>query len=168
MWLAVAGPIFMVYAPLAQAAPSDGDYVRMSVPDMRQAVDFFSDVMNCEVVNAALAPATGRSAAAPAGSAESALMNCAHGIIVELRAGPATVSPGGSASSVAFVTNDAVAATAWLRRKHIAVLGTPAVVHSGPNAGKLAVNFLSPWGQPLQLIGPAADDPAASARLAVQ
>ncbi len=160
-WFVAAGLLLAGSPPAAaQSAPSDGDYVQMSVPDMRQAVEFFRDVLNCEVISAQ--PATG--ADAPA----AALMNCAHGSIVELRPLPAGRSKAHQAGSVAFATNDAAAASAWLHSRHVAVQGTPKLIRSGPDAGRIAVSFLAPWGQPLQLVGPVEDGPVASTRLAAQ
>lgn len=152
--LALAGLSLPLHA---QSAPGDaqGDYVRMEVPDLHQAVTFFRDVMNCTVLSAD-AP----TAAAPA--TELALMDCSPDVIVELSSGNGATPRKTAPVQVAFAVNDATAAAAWLRSNHITVL------HEGLDANKRVVSFLAPWGQPLRLVGPGDSLNAGSARLAAQ
>jgi len=155
-WLLLAFAGFSV--PLhAQSATGDaqGDYVRMEVPDLHQAVTFFRDVMNCTVLSAD-APTT----VAPA--TELALMDCSPDVIVELSSGHGSTPHKTAPAQVAFAVNDATAAAAWLRSNHITVL------HEGLDANKRVVSFLAPWGQPLRLVGPGDSLNAGSARLAAQ
>ncbi|KRE99553.1 hypothetical protein ASG87_14270 [Frateuria sp. Soil773] len=155
-WLTALLMALAVLPDAACAAPASGGYSRLGVPDLPQAVDFFHDVMNCEPVD------TGEDAPSMV------LMDCGHGDIVELSA---AARNGGTVPDVVLATDDASAVAAWLRTNRVALLGRPRVVASGPDAGRIVVRFLAPWGQPLQLVSPGgADDPlrAAGAGLAVQ
>ena len=141
-----------ISAPAFAAAP-DGDYVRMNVPDVRQAVDFLQEAMNCSVISSTLENNRSDTAVAQA-----ALMNCGYGVIVELANGV----PGASARRtpskhaadeiVEFRSADAVSTAAWLRSKGATIVGAPTNVASGPDAGRTVVNVVAPWGQPLRLI----------------
>ncbi len=142
----------------AQSAPGDaqGDYVRMEVPNLHQAVAFFRDVMNCTVLSADAVPTT----TMPAGGL--ALMDCSPDVIVELSTAHGNAPRKTAPVQVAFAVNDATAAAAWLRSNHLTVL------HDGIDANKRVVSFLAPWGQPLRLVGPGESLSAGSARLAAQ
>jgi hypothetical protein len=140
-----------ISAPAFAAAP-DGDYVRMNVPDVRQAVDFLREAMNCSVISSTLEnnpSATG---------AQAALMNCGYGVIVELANGASVASARHSPSKhpagevVEFRSADAVSTAAWLRSKGATIVGQPTNPASGPDAGRTVVDVLAPWGQPLRLI----------------
>lgn len=142
----------------AQSAAGDAqsDYVRMEVPDLRQAVRFFRDVMNCTVLSADAVPPTSAS------SGGLALMDCSPDVIVELTNAHGTAPHKTAPVQVAFAVNDAAAAAAWLRSNHVTVL------HDGIDANRRVVSFLAPWGQPLRLVGPGESLNAGSARLAAQ
>jgi hypothetical protein len=133
-------------------ASSDGNYVRMNVPDVRQAVDFLHEAMNCSVISSTLDD--NRSAT----GAQAALMNCGYGVIVELANGASVASTRHTSSKhpagevVEFRSADAVSTAVWLRSKGATIIGEPANLASGPNAGRTVVDVLAPWGQPLRLI----------------
>lgn len=160
-WLAMLFLAFAALPGVTRAGPAAGGYSRLGVPDVPQAVQFFHDVLNCEPID------TGN--AAPV-----ALLDCGHGNIVELShaLAPATGSMATAPAAIAFTIDDAAAAAAWLRNNHIALLGQPRTVAEGPDAGAVVVRFLTPWGQPLQLVSPASGDSlraeGTATRLAVQ
>ena len=94
---------------------------------------------------------------AASGSAAVALLDCGDGSIVELSAGASR--PGASrpphaaaAAKPALATRDAVAAAAWLRANRVRVIGQPQRIAEGRGASRTVVTFLTPWGQPLQLV----------------
>lgn len=162
-WLTM---LFLAFAALpgaTRAGPAAGGYSRLGVPDVPQAVQFFHDVLNCEPID------TGNGDAMPV-----ALLDCGHGNIVELSAVPVPAAGNGAhaPAAIAFTTDNAAAAAAWLRSNHIALLGQPRTIAEGPDAGEVVVGFLTPWGQPLQLVSPATNDPlhaeSTATRLAVQ
>lgn len=137
--------------PARAAPPGDGGYIDLQVPDLPGAVRFFHDVMHCAPLDDTSGP-------------QSALLDCGNGNIVALQrgnAGAQTPRPTG-----AFVTDDALAAAAWLRANHVRVVGEPKRVALGPGAAEFVVTFLAPWGQPLRLVSRA--DAPADARLAAQ
>ncbi|MEP6897202.1 MAG: VOC family protein [Rhodanobacter sp.] len=135
---------------------SSGDYLSLQVPDLRQAVSFFQDVMNCSLLSANIG--TGKHAPA--------MLDCGDGSMVELvvRSGPSHAS-----STVIFVTDNAVKAAAWLRANHVAIVGQPVRTAEGMRMDNVVVDFVAPWGQPMQLVSHAAPDATDTAtRLAVQ
>ncbi len=151
--------------PPAHAASSVGDYVTVPVPNLTQAVTFFLNVMNCSITR-------GDGAAA---SMTTALMTCGRETIVEIAqvsgrpaSHAATPSP-----ALTLNTDDASAIASWLRANHVKLVGAPTWLTSGQDAGKLAVIFLTPWGQPLRLLSRTRGDdlpqsPAPASRVAAQ
>jgi hypothetical protein len=150
-FLSLLTSVWLAFAALsgpAQAAASSGDYVRMDVPDVAQAVGFLQQAMNCNVISSSLD-------APDHAAAEAALMDCGNGIIVELAGAPvaAPASKRATGRVIEFPSANAVAAAAWLRSHGATVPGTPDRITSGPNAGRVVVNFITPWGQPMRLVG---------------
>jgi hypothetical protein len=129
---------------ISRAAPDGDDYVAVQVPDVSQAVTFFRDVMNCRVINDG-----SRALATPA-----ALMSCGRETTVDITLASGHAQPGAVAQSQSFTleTDDASSVSQWLRANRIHLIGSPTRLTSGQDAGKLAVTFLTPWGQPLQLV----------------
>lgn len=119
-----------------------GDYALMDVPDISQALNFFRNVLDCEATDDV------------ATSARRALMICENGMVVELVSGPADGTSATSAP-LRFLINDVANADRWLQRDGARVIGRAVMLSSGPDAGQILVNFIAPWGQPLQLVGPA-------------
>ncbi len=118
------------------------DYALIDVPDVHQAVDFFRNVLDCEVIDAATA------------KQNNALMACESGMILELVAARRG-SSAANAAPVRFVVNDVTHADEWLEREGVRVIGKPSLAISGPDAGQMLVNFVAPWGLRLQLAGAA-------------
>jgi hypothetical protein len=136
---------------LSRAA--SGDYVSLQVPDVPQAIGFFHDVMNCDVI-----------AQSTTGNlTRSAMLDCGDGNTVELTGGAVAHQ-----RVISFVTDDATAASAWLRAKHVRVLAQPVHVAAGSNRDNVVVDFVTPWGQPLRLVSHARADELSATRLAVQ
>lgn len=138
-------------SPGARAATLYGTgYARVGVPDLAQAVTFFQDVLDCRVIgsNATNKPATSR------------LLSCDEGSIVELfdnrGASPDPVKPD---QPLRFVSNDVARGGEWLRREGAKVSGSPHRLSSGPLAGRMVLDFRSPWGMPLQLLDSHANTP---------
>jgi hypothetical protein len=156
-FLSLLGGLFVAFAAIsapAHAASANGDYVRMNVPDVRQALDFLHEAMNCSVISSTLdgpKPDAGS-------TAQAALMNCGYGVIVELadvaHAPPArqTSAKHGADAVVEFRSVDAVSTAAWLRSKGATVISAPTRIVVGPNAGRIVVDVVAPWGQPLRLV----------------
>ncbi len=150
----------LVLSGLPTAAHADGGYLPLTVPNLPQAVGFFHEVLNCEPLSEGVSP----------GTTAVALLDCGDGSMVELSAGTSRTNPPGrrAAAEPVLATRDAVAAAAWLRARHVRVIGQPRRV----GASRTVVSFVTPWGQPLQLVSHTrAGEPAthaAAAGLAVQ
>lgn len=130
-------------APHAAAAGSD--YIALQVPDLRQAVSFFHDVMNCNALS-------GDGNASMTGVA---LLDCGRQTVVELTeslapAGREHAAP--ARDRVTLNADDATNLAVWLRVNRIRLIGKPVHIAAGTEPGKIAVNFLTPWGQPLELV----------------
>lgn len=148
--------IAVLFGAVALATPSlgrgatfhDGDYVRIGVPNLPQAVAFFRDVLDCQPVNPMSAE----------GARQSRLMVCDSDSIVEIFDNHGIVSPssarptGSRDEPVRFVSNDVRNADRWLRNAGVRVIGPPHTLSSGPDAGQTVVDFVSPWGLRLQLV----------------
>lgn len=114
----------------------------MTVPDMRQALSFFRHVLDCETIDDVSTSARG------------ALMLCEDGMVVELVKGTETRIPVKSAT-LRFAVSDVAHADRWLQRDGVHMVSRTLVPGAGPGSGEILVNFVAPWGQPLQLVGPA-------------
>jgi catechol 2,3-dioxygenase-like lactoylglutathione lyase family enzyme len=130
-----------IASPGARAATLYGTgYARVGVPDLAQAVAFFQDVLDCRVIGPSFTkkPATSR------------LLSCDTGSIVELFDNhDASTAPG---QPLRFVSDDVRHGGEWLRREGATVNGSPHRLTSGPLAGRMVLDFKSPWGMPLQLL----------------
>lgn len=144
----------MVIATLPSAGAATlygGDYTRIGVPDLAQAVAFFRDVLDCRPID----PAAGEGGS----PRQSSLLACDEGSIVELfdergaSPSPARSSQERASRTLRFVTDDVAHADQWLRHEGVDVSGAPRRLTSGPLAGRLALDFVSPWGLHLQLLG---------------
>lgn len=127
------------------AAIHDDDYLGIVVPDMAQAVTFFRDVLNCQLISPGPDSADSRH-----GRRESRLLSCAAGSVVELSVSPSlTSSPENQRREpVRLMSDDVASATQWLRHEGVRVLGPPRTLKSG----QTVVNFVAPWGLRLQLV----------------
>lgn len=148
----------------AHAAHDSGDYVAVQVPNLPQAVTFFRDVMNCSVI----------SDGGDTASAAASLMACGRDTTVEITQASAHPAPRAIVASPTLTldADDAPAVASWLRANHVHLVGSPTRLTAGQDAGKLAVTFLTPWGQPLRLVSRMKDDDllesAPTSRVAVQ
>ena len=147
----VFGLAVMLGAPTGGRAATlyGSDYVSIGVPDMAQAVAFFRDVLDCRPIGPDLA-ANGET-----GTTSSRLLSCDAGSIVELfDTRGASPSPTSSkpAQPLQFVSNDVLRASEWLQHQGVTVSGSPHRLAAGPLAGRTAIDFVSPWGMPLQLL----------------
>lgn len=135
---------------VSQAASEGDDYVAVQVPNVNQAVVFFRDVMNCSVI----------SDDSQALTAQAALMACGRETTVEItQASGHTQHASALPQGLTLDTDDATSVAAWLRANHVQLIGSPTRLTTGPDAGKIAVSFFTPWGQRLQLVSPMkADD----------
>lgn len=126
-------------------------YMKISVPDMQQAVTFFRDVLDCEWI---APPDTGERTQNATSS--SRLLICDSGSVVELFPQRQTDAPPDAAKDhrapIRFFANDVTTADRWLQREGVTVVGTPVTVTTGPHAGQTLVNFVSPWGLRMQLV----------------
>ncbi len=124
----------------AQSLRHSVDYARVNVPDVGQALAFFRNVLDCERIDTS------------AGVETSALMECQSGMVLELvRAGSGQIPA--MSTPLRFVGGDVAHADRWLRKEGAHAVGKPVVADSGPDAGQTMINFTSPWGLRLQLVG---------------
>lgn len=124
----------------AQSAHRTGDYAQVAVPDVQAAVSFFRNVLDCESIDTSASAKT------------SALMVCQSDMVLDLVLSQSGKSPVRT-TPLRFVVSDVENADQWLRNEGARVVGTPVKATSGPDAGQTVVNFISPWGMRLQLVG---------------
>ena len=152
---------------LAAIAPSSaraatlygGGYVSVGVPDLGQAVAFFQDVLDCRLIGPESVMAKASSDDVPA----SRLLSCDAGSVVELfdnRGVSPSPASGRAERPLQFVSDDVQHASEWLRHTGVNVSGSPYRLTSGPLAGRMVLDFVSPWGLRLQLLGNDANAPA--------
>lgn len=124
----------------------DGDYARVGVPDLAQAAAFFHDVLDCRPIGSST------TAAATA----TRLLSCGGGSMLELFVdrgdSPARITHA-KGDALQFVTDDALRTDAWLRQRGVAVSGAPHRLTSGPWTGRMALDFVAPWGLRIRLLG---------------
>lgn len=142
------------------------DHVGFTVPDLRQAIDFFVEVIGCEPFYQ-LGPFqatddwmhTHLNVHPHAVMRRLQFLRCANGSNFEIFEyespdqkieQPKNSDIGGH--HLAFYVDDINAAIAYLKDKGVRVLGEPTVRTSGPNGGQTWVYFLTPWGMQLELV----------------
>ncbi len=143
------------------------DHVGFTVPDLEEAVGFFTDVMGCAAFYP-LGPFSGGDstwmqdhlnvdpkATIPA----MRLVRCGNGANLEIfqytapeqnMVPPRNSDVGGH--HLAFYTTDMAAAVSYLEANGLEVLGAPTTMTEGPSAGETWVYFLAPWGMQLELV----------------
>ena len=143
------------------------DHVGLTVPDLKAAIDFFVDVVGCELITTfgPFRDDTGSFMADtlnvhPRAVVEQiALLRCHMGSNIELfqysspdqrDAIPKNSDIGGH--HLAFYVDDIEAAATYLRQRGVSVLAGPLPVTEGPAAGQIINYFLAPWGLQLELI----------------
>ncbi len=155
---------------LAQAEGMPGlrgtDHISITVPSLKQAVDFLVDVMGCQAFYK-LGPfkADGDWMEVHLGVHPRAeiptmqVVRCGAGANYELMEYNApdkkTTWPRNSdlgGHHIAFYVDDMDKAVAYLKSKNVKFQGEPTVMKEGPSAGETWVYFLSPWGTQLELV----------------
>jgi catechol 2,3-dioxygenase-like lactoylglutathione lyase family enzyme len=149
-------------------------HVAYTVPDLNEAVEFFTDVIGAELVyvQGPVQDSEGDWMTRQLGVAPEA-----HAHIAMLRLGPVTnlelfeyTAPDQRQSlprnsdwgghHLAIYVNDVDAAVAYLRTQpDVRILGEPETIVDGPIAGDRWVYFLTPWGMQMELIHSAAGRP---------
>ena len=139
----------------------DSGYVTIGVPNLQQATAFFRNILDCEPVSPVNTdgPTTGTASRHPAPPA-SRLLLCDSGTVVELfdehgarSLSSARYSIDQGNEPIQFSADDVAHADQWLRREGVQVIGTSVTMKTGPHAGQTVVNFVTPWGLQLQLVG---------------
>ena len=143
------------------------DHTGITVPDVKAATDFFTDVIGCthamsfgpfsddkgtfmqDVVNVNPRAVID----------EISMVRCGYGSNIELfqyqspdqaKDMPKNSDIGGH--HLAFYVDDFDVALAYLREKGLRIMGEPTFRSAGPNAGQTWVYFLTPWGMQLELV----------------
>ncbi len=143
------------------------DHVGFTVPNLEQAVDFFTGTLGCKAFYA-LGPFSGGDSTwmadhlnvdAKATIPAIRLVRCGNGSNLEIfeyeASDQRTVEPRNSdigGHHLAFYTSDMAASVAYLEAKGIKVLGPPTTMTEGPSKGETWVYFLAPWGMQLELV----------------
>ncbi|SDJ17361.1 Catechol 2,3-dioxygenase [Ferrimonas sediminum] len=143
------------------------DHIGVTVPNLTQATEFFTEVMGCQVFFE-MGPFKD-----PEGNwmqenlnvdprAEIDVLNmmrCGNGANLELFQYRApeqnTTVPRNSdigGHHLAFYVEDMAAAVTYLKEQQLEIMGQPKTMTEGPNAGVTWVYFLSPWGMQLELV----------------
>ncbi len=143
------------------------DHVGITVPDLDAAIDFFVDVIGCELA-ARFGPFRDDTGSFMADTLnvhpravveEIALLRCGFGSNIELFqysapdqrvAIPKNSDIGGH--HLAFHVDDIDSAVAYLKGRGVTLLAGPLPVTEGPAAGQTINYFLAPWGLQLELI----------------
>jgi catechol 2,3-dioxygenase-like lactoylglutathione lyase family enzyme len=158
--------LVMASVPISGHAASvhDNDYVTIGVPDLQQATAFFRNILDCEPVNQVAGNESPESTRASHATRDtlpaSRLLLCDSGTVVELfdEHGVHSLSLARHAldhgsEPITFSADNVAHADRWLRREGVQVIGAPITVTTGPHAGQTVVNFVTPWGLRLQLVG---------------
>ncbi len=156
------------------AATADGipgmrghDHTGITVPDMKQAVEFFTDVLGCKKAMSfgPFADDKGTFMQDLLGVhprsviEEITLVRCGFGSNIELfkytapdqkDATPKNSDIGGY--HIAFYVDDVAAAKAYLESKSVATRMGPLPVNEGPAAGQTILYFQAPWGLQFEAI----------------
>jgi catechol 2,3-dioxygenase-like lactoylglutathione lyase family enzyme len=157
-----------------QALGADGlpglrglDHVGVTVPDMDQAVKFFTEVLGCKKVTS-FGPISDDKGSfmrdvldvhPRAVITEITLIRCGMGSNIELFSykspdqqvlQPKNSDVGGH--HIAFYVDDIQAADAYLRARGVRTFFGPIPIEEGPAAGQAILYFLAPWGLQMEVI----------------
>ena len=141
------------------------DHIGFTVPSLREAIDFFVNVIGCEYLYS-LGPVQPSGTwmqdqlnVHPQAGFTNCLLRCKHGSNFEIfeysapdqnEQQPKNSDIGGH--HLAFYVDDFDAALSYIRAQGLKVLGEPVVRTEGPVAGQTWVYFLAPWGMQLELV----------------
>jgi catechol 2,3-dioxygenase-like lactoylglutathione lyase family enzyme len=159
----------LVSAPLqpalAQVPALKGvDHIGINVPDLNQAVQFFTTVLGFAPVTQ-IGPVSLEAAwrkpnhlHAGTGSVTIKMLRAGTGASIELFEYQASAGsrqqPGGDdigATHISFYTSNMAASVAYLRAKGVKLLSEPVVTKAGDTAGETWVYFETPWGAKMEL-----------------
>ncbi len=174
MKIQVPALTFGALLALAGAASADAipgmrghDHTGVTVPDMAQAVDFFTNVVGCKKAMSfgPFADDKGTFMTDVLGVdpkavvQEITMVRCGYGSNIELfkytSPDQKTVTPKNSdigGYHIAFYVDDVAAAKAYLEAKGVATRMGPIPVDAGPAAGQTILYFQAPWGLQLEAI----------------
>ena len=141
------------------------DHVGITVPDLKQAVDFFVHVLGCTALYD-LGPFKSDddwmkehlNVDPKAEIPKVTMLRCPNGVSFEVfeykvanqqKAYPSNSDIGGH--HLAFYVEDITKGVETLKKNGLKVLGDPVKMTEGPSAGESWVYFLSPWGLQLEL-----------------
>lgn len=142
------------------------DHIGITVPNMKDAVNFFVNVIGCESsfdlgtlkfeddwmqVHLNVNPR--------AEVKHFQMVRCGHGSNLEVfeytSPGQSKLLPKNSdvgGHHIAFYVDDMSKAVAYFKANGVKMLGEPGTVNDGPAAGMQWVYFLAPWGMQLELV----------------
>ncbi len=142
------------------------DHIGITVPDLKQAVDFFVNVIGCEAFYK-LGPFKADNdwmevhlnVNPKAEIPTMQLVRCGSGTNYEVfqwsapeqKATPPRNSDAGG-HHLAFFVDDMAKAVAHLKKNNVKMFGDPTVMTEGPSAGESWMYFLSPWGLQMELV----------------
>lgn len=141
------------------------DHVGINVPDLQQAIDFFSEIFGFSAVTQ-LGPfpldtawKENNNMHPDTGAVTIKMVHAGIGASIEIFAYDDNhgnkVYPGSDdlgASHIGFYTAHMETAVAFLKSKGIKFLGEPFLMPSGDTEGETWVYFLSPWGAKMELV----------------
>jgi len=143
------------------------DHVALAVPDLAQAVAFFTDVLGCSKPSYAIGPfkfdddwmQVHLNVEPRAEITQLAMLRCFSGSNVELfqykAEGQGKTQPRNSdlgGHHLGFYVDDEAAAAAYLKSKGVKMLGEPTPFTQGPLAGETIDYFLTPWGAQMEIL----------------
>jgi catechol 2,3-dioxygenase-like lactoylglutathione lyase family enzyme len=143
------------------------DHVALTVPDLKQAIAFFTDVLGCSQPSYAIGPfkfdddwmQVHLNVDPRAEITELAMLRCFSGSNVELfqykAEGQVKTEPRNSdigGHHLGFYVDDEAAAVAYLKSKGVKMLGDPTPFNQGPLAGETIDYFLTPWGAQMEIL----------------
>jgi len=140
------------------------DHLGLTVPNLEDAVDFFTRVIGCEYIYYGGSISDDptfmveRLNVDPSSSIRYCFLRCGNGYNFELfeytapnqmREPPKNSDVGGH--HIALYVDDIHAAVRHLRANGVRLLGDPMTIEEGPSAGATWVYFLAPWGLQMEL-----------------
>ena len=142
------------------------DHIGITVPDLKQAVDFLINVIGCEAYYK-LGPFKADNdwmevhlnVNPRAEIPTMQLVRCGHGTNFEVfqwsspdqKTTPPRNSDAGG-HHIAFYVDDMDKAVAHLKKHNVKMFGDPTVMKEGPSAGETWMYFLAPWGVQMELV----------------
>jgi len=143
------------------------DHTGITVPDLKEATAFFTDVIGCELAMS-FGPFSDDKGTFmqdvvnvhPRAVIEQiSMVRCGNGSNIELfqytspdqaKSEPKNSDLGGH--HIAFYVDDIEKAAAYLKAKNVKTMQGPIPINEGPAAGQSILYFLTPWGLQLELI----------------